>query len=31
MVDYNPKLLKFGATHLRDNGDVKVYLSACAL
>ena len=31
MVDKNLKLLKNGATHLRDNGDVKFYLSARAL
>ena len=27
----NLKLLKNGATHLRDNGDVRFYLSARAL
>ena len=31
MVDLNPKLLKNGVTHLQDNGDVRFYLSACAL
>ena len=31
MVDYNLKVLKNGATHLRDNGDVRFYLSARAL
>ena len=28
MVDKNLKLLENGATHLRDNGDVRFYLSA---
>ena len=31
MVDKNLKLLKIGATHLRDIGDVKFDLSARAL
>ena len=31
MVDLNLKLLKNGARHLRDNGDVRFYLSARAL
>ena len=31
MVDLNLKLLKNGATHLRDNGDVRFYVSARAL
>ena len=31
MVDLNLKLLKNGATHLRDNGDFRIYLSARAL
>ena len=26
MVDFNLKLLKNGATHMRDNGDVRFYL-----
>ena len=31
MVEYHLKLLKNGATHLRDGGDVRFYLSASAL
>ena len=31
MIDLNPKLPKNGATHLRDNDDVRFYLSARAL
>ena len=31
MVDKNLKLLKNRAMHLRNNGDVRFYLSACAL
>ena len=31
MLDKNLKLLINGATHLRDNGDVRFYLSARVL
>ena len=31
MVDSNLKLLGNGATHLRDTGDIRYYLSARAL
>ena len=31
MFDQNLKLLKNGATHLQDNGDVRFYLLARAL
>ena len=31
MVDLNLKLLEYSATHFRDNGDVRFYLSARAL
>ena len=31
MVDKHLKLLQNGATHLRDNGDVRFYLLARAL
>ena len=31
MVDENHQLLKNGATHLQDNGDVRFDLSARAL
>ena len=30
MIDLNLKLLKNGATHLRDNGDVRYLLSYCS-
>ena len=31
MIDQNVKLQENYATHLRDNGDVRLYLSARAL